>query len=831
MTLAGLVALASWAVAAPGGPDEASATPAAPRTQARVVGDALGVGEQGTVEILLTTDGRPAVGHLSLRSGTPVDEVGPGRFRTTATQTHTDLTLHGTWRSSAGTMALDIPVASAVQVPQLSWRDGMLGVAGGREPLDLALQWSGEGDLEDVWLSAAAGSVTAIRQEADGVHVGLLPPTDAFPRAIPVLAVDLGATGAPPSLGVVVLRARTRIPVRTEPGTEVSVQIGGRSLPPVVADASGVATVAAWVLPGDETARIRLADAAGNVNTSTIRLGGDPRPHLVGLATPGQPGERAASVLVAATTAAGRPWSQAPPRCATPAGTDVPLWSVAAGVWRGPLDPTAAELGRVECHLGSDAQVAIRVPRAVPRASSLELRVSPPEVDARAPDATVRAWVIDDQGDRLPVVPPEVHADHGTLQPVAETSPGVATYRYDGTPALSRGGDTIRAEWSAPAGGGPIRDLELQWELRSGQVVAYGRALDASGHPLLDTPLTFAFGAARADQRAGDHGWARVALDLPAEPQWLTVRGAQSGRSTGTWVVAGTEPPRAAVAADLRAEASLRIVTGPVRRVGLQVEPPILRTLDGQTGRVVLELFDGQGSPVTDQPVELSASRGEVTDLRRRSDGAYEATFRPDRPGDVGSVDIVARSPDGSFPTTTTQLELVAEDIRRAPGLHVGWLAGGDGVSSPWVSIDGDVPLEVLPDQVLLRASLGLYGLRAEASDPATGEELAVSADLVPLSLGLIGRQPRGRLVTWAGASVVLVPYWVTVSVGESRGVRGLALAPPGAHAHAGAGVRTRHGQIDLDLGYLFVTTNAGDGGWQGGAGGFLTTVGYRHAF
>ncbi len=64
-----------------------------------------------------------------------------------------------------------------------------------------------------------------------------------------------------------------------------------------------------------------------------------------------------------------------------------------------------------------------------------------------------------------------------------------------------------------------------------------------------------------------------------------------------------------------------------------------------------------------------------------------------------------------------------------------------------------------------------------------------------------------------------------------TRGVQGPAMAPPGLHAYAGTGLRTRNGELDLSMGYLLVTTRAGDGGWEGAAGGFLPTVGYRYAF
>ena len=804
---------------------------AAPEATVRVVAGELGVGESGVVEVLVVDDGRPLRGTLTRNDGVAVQRVGPGRFRTEVWWKGTPQTWPATITTGGNTLPVDILVDLPPRVSEVQWPDRMVGVAGAKDPVDLVVQWSGQSTVDDLWMAAGAGSISSVRQDAASVVVGLQVPAAPFPRAVPVLAVDLAAPGAPPALGTVILRARTQIPVQTVPGTQVTVQVGGRTLGPVVADDTGAATITAWLRPGDDTARLQLADPAGNVNTSTIRLGGDPRPHLVGLATPGQPGERRPSVVVAATTATGRPWTGRAPTCATPAGTHVAIVPVGPGIWRGPLTHADLELGTLECHLGLDAQAVLRLPRPPPRPAEVVLRVSPPELDARSPDASVRAWVADIHGDRLPVAPPVVTVDHGGLEADSTAPAGVALHRYDGEGAVPHGKDTVHAQWSAPVGGGPVRDLELRWTRTNDRLQVYGRALDNAGHPLPDTALVFALGEGRADGTRGTTGWSEAGFPVAQSPQWLTVRGVQSGRSVGAWVLprgGGSAPPPSA---DLSTHTTVRIVTGPVRRVGIQVDPPTLRTLDGQAATIILELLDRDGNPVTDLPVELFASRGSLTPPRVRPDGTIEATFTPDRAGDIGKVEIVARSPEDHFPATATELELVAEDLYRAPGLHIGWLAGGDGVSSPWVSIDGDLPLPVLPERVLLHLSAGFYGLRAEAADPATGQDLSVSADLAPLGVGLVARQPRGHLVTWAGASMLAVPYRVQVAVDATTGVRGLALAPPGAHAYTGAGLRTRNGEIDLSLGYLFIRTDAGDSGWQGSAGGILSTLGYRHSF
>ena len=798
-----------------------------------VTGGTLAVGERGTASMVVLEDGRPLSGVLTRLDGRPVTALGPGRYTTEVTWYGSSWEFSGTLTTVDGERAVRAKLQRSPSGETLEWPVRIVGTAGSEDAVAVDLSWPGQGTIEDIWVATGAGRVESLRQEVDGLKVGVSVPPDPFPRAIPLLAIDASSPGSEPALGVLVLRARTQIPVRTTPGTVVTVEVGGRVLPSVTADESGVASVSVWVRPGETTARLRLADPAGNSNTSTIRLGGDPRPHLVGVATAGQPGERDPSVVIAATSPSGAPWSGLPPRCSSNRGSEVVLLPVKPGVWRGPLTEEDLLLGRIECHLGVAAQTVLRLPRPPVRPDKLMLRVSPSELDARSPEATIRAWVVDRRGDRLPVTPPVVEVDHGRLEvDDTEGADGLLTLRYDGLDAVGQGAETVRVRWASPAGSGPIRDLDLRWgQTADGSMRVYGRALDNLGQPIESAGIAFELDGASYDGVPWVHGWATASVPSLPEAAWVLVRGVQSGRSVGAWVLPGDQLALAPGESDLVVTRSLPVHTGPVRQVGLQVNPATLVTAEERTALVLLDLRDADGSAVTNLPVQIAASRGTLSEPRLRTDGRFEATYTPERPGDIGRVEVRAQSPGEQFPTTTTELELVSADLRRAPGLHVGWMSGTGGISSPWLSIDGEIPLEVLPDSVRLLLSAGVYGLRASSVDPVTGQDLAVSADLAPLGVGLTTRQARRRFVTRAGASMLVIPYWVRVSVDASQGLRGLALAPPGAHAHAGLGFRTRQGEVDLSMGYLFVTTRAGEGGWQGLAGGVLATVGYRHGF
>lgn len=658
------------------------------------------------------------------------------------------------------------------------------------------------------------------------------PGPDPFPRAVPLLLLDPADPGLPAAT-VVLLSARPRLPVRTEAGTRVTVQIGRRSYGPIVADADGVAQASAEVRPGETTATLLLEDAAGNVQRSSLNLGGAPRPALAALAEvllPGQ--ERAPRVHLYAVEASGQPWTGPPPTCVTSLGARARVASVSPGRWTAtvPRQPDDGAFAvRVDCTLGGVALATVRIPPAPPRPASLDLRISPAEIPADVPRASVRVALLGAEGDRLPASGIMLEAELGRLEEV-EPGPGALRAVYAGDAAVAAGADTLVARWSPPTGAGTVRAVQLSGERVAGADHArvHARALDAMGRPLAGVPMQIRLGPTTVEVETDIQGWATAAVPArgPVVVPEAWAAGVTRRLTLPTGVVVGPVPGRA----DLEARVRVPIRTGQVRRVFLSTDPGTLVLTGVERARVVVRLEDQDGNPVADPSLRLVASEGVVTRPRRRADGTYEALWAPPPGMTYGRIRIAAESGDGSFAATSTDLDVVPREARRAPGFAVGWLAGPRGVSSPFLRVSGDLRLPVAGGRVYGRAWVGLYGEQASTTD-VTGLDVAVDLALVPIGIGAATRQERGRLAGWIGASFVLAPYRLEAQVGDAVPARGLGWANPGFEIGTGGGWRLRGGELTADVGYLFLSTTPDGIGWRGPVGGFMSTLGYRLLF
>ncbi|MEC8423025.1 MAG: hypothetical protein VX000_04560, partial [Myxococcota bacterium] len=665
---------------------------------------------------------------------------------------------------------------------------------------------------------------------ADGI--AWRPGPDPFPRAIPLLLDDPDDPGVPAAT-VVMLRARPRLPVQTEPGTRVTVEIGRRSYGPVIAGDDGVAHARAEVRPGETTATLLLEDAAGNVQRSQLSLGGASRPAIAALAEARLPGqERSPRVHLFAVSAVGSPWTGAAPRCVTSLGTHARVVPVLPGRWTATVprqpDDTAFAV-RVDCTVAGVALATVRIPPPPPSPEALDIRVSPPELRADVPRAAVRVLVLDEDGDRLPSEDVQLEAELGSLE---ETQRGAAALRavYAGDAAVAAGGDTLTARWTAPVGQGPIRGFRLGGEREGGASHAriHARALDAAGHPIAGAKVWVRIGDSQLEVRTDERGWATAAMPTPAGIATAEVEAAGRIRRI-------TLPPASSVGAhpdtaDLETSIRVAIRSGLVRRVFLSTDPGTLVLTGVERARVLVRLEDQEGNPVADPGLRLHSSEGVVTRPRRRADGTYEALWAPPPGMAYGRVRISAESEDGSFAATSTDLDVVPREARRAPGFAIGWLAGPRGVSSPFLRVSGDLLLPVARGRIYGRAWLGLYGERATATD-VTGLDVTVDLTMVPVGIGAATRQERGRLAGWLGASFVLAPYRIEAQVDETVAARGIALANPGLEIGTGGGLRLRGGELTTDVGYLFLATSPDGIGWRGPVGGFMATLGYRLLF
>jgi hypothetical protein len=795
----------------------AAATPVLVSTEG-----AVHPGDEVPLELAGVRDGPPDLSAASGSMAGRPQPLGDGRWRVRFRAPTAPGEARLLLATTGAPVGLGVPIepwpAPAVSLPKT--RPLTVGAASGaRVPLS--------GATDAMRLVGPEGETT---READALV--WRPGPDPFPRAVPLLLHDPSDPGLPAST-VVLLRARPRLPVRTEPGTRVTVQIGRRTYGPVVAGADGVAQASAEVRPGETTATLLLEDAAGNVQRSSLNLGGAPRPALAALAEARLPGqERAPRVHLHAVEPSGRPWTGAPPACVTSLGARARVVSVSPGRWtatvpRQPDDEAFAV--RVDCTVGGVALATVRIPAPPPRPASLDLRLSPGELPADVPRAAVRVALLGAEGDRLPAAGIELEAELGTLEEV-EPGPGVLRAVYAGDAAVAAGADTLVARWSPPAGTGPVRALLVSGERDAGadHATVHARALDAVGRPLAGVPVAIQLGEAQVLVETDAQGWATAAV--PASGPVVVPEARASGvvrrLTLPADTLVGPEPGRA----DLEARVRVPIRTGQVRRVFLSTDPGTLVLTGVERARVIVRLEDQDGNPVADPSLRLVASEGVVTRPRRRTDGTYEALWAPPPGMSYGRVRIAAESGDGSFAATSTDLDVVPREARRAPGFAMGWLAGPRGVSSPFLRVSGDLRLPVGGGRVYGRAWVGLYGEQAATTD-VTGLDVAVDLALVPIGIGAATRQERGRLAGWFGASFVLAPYRLEAQVGDAVPARGLGWANPGFELGTGGGWRLRGGELTVDLGYLFLSTTPDGIGWRGPVGGFVSTLGYRLLF
>jgi len=562
----------------------------------------------------------------------------------------------------------------------------------------------GLGPLDPGQLVVAVGetSVVDVESRGDGtleLRVELQP--DPFPRAIPLGVVDRGNPLAPPAWTVLRLTSRPRIPVRTDPGATVRVEIGGRAYGPTTADEDGLAIVSVEVRPGERQASIQVVDIEGNTQQSAFALGGDPAPSMamvVGEAW--RPGERPPTLHLRALDSAGRAWRGDTPVCSTSTGTPLELHRVEPGLWgvepRGLRGDAIFDL-RVDCRIGTQTRVSAHIPVDAGAPAHLGLRAYPGEVTAELPRTELQAVLENHRGDRLPATGITIEANHGRLY--GHKGEGEAAYRvhYDGRGAFAFGSDTVVARWDRPPGEHGVRRLQLSARGAGDELSLAARALDDWGRPVVDVALRLqisplgrqADGELHQTEPASTdaHGWARWVLPARSGLQLLQ---ATTAMEHGQDVVArvplfpgqglGPDPD----GSDLTTVLEIPVFSGRVRSVIMRTEPANLVVGSGPA-RIHVELLDRGGAPVVDEPVELGASRGVVTRARLRSDGSWEASYAPP-PGILyGKVQITARSARGTFSDTTTELTLVPRPVTQAPGLFAGWIKGGDGVSSPWV--------------------------------------------------------------------------------------------------------------------------------------------------
>ena len=692
-------------------------------------------------------------------------------------------------------------------------------------------------DLQVVVDEGTVGEVLAV---AGGLDVRWTASEDPMPRVVPWAARDARYPRRPPSWGVVNLVGRPRIPIETDPGASVKVDVGGRSYGPFVAGADGVAVATVEVRAGETLAEVVASDALGNQQRTRIALGGAAAPRLLmlteGALVPGQPPPE---LHVLAVRGDGRPWTGSPPDCRTRVGAPLQLALTGPGLWHAVLPPGVEALFdlRVECSLEGQARALLQVPVETGVPAAVRLRVWPTELDADLPVAQVQAWLEGPQGDRLPSEGIQLSAARGSL--VSEPgSQATVVAAYDGSNAISAGADVLEARWQPPVGQGGA------WRLSAGLAGATGvdgllpvrvQALDRLGRPLPGVRLRVSAGEAagtdEVEALTGEGGLAQVAVPVAArEGPWVLAVRTEAIEHRSLAFATDAQDPSRSPAAELIGRVELRLNSGEVRRIAVSAQPDRLEAGGTDRARVVVRLQDQAGHPVTDEAPELRASQGRIGRVRLNDDGSWEAEYTPPEGLTYGEVRIEVAGPDGRW-SAETRVEVLPRRLRRAVGPAGGYMLGGGLSGGPFGGVELDVDIPLLPAAFLGRVSVSAFGQRKQVLDEQTGETVTLESTWFPVAVGLLGRQERGRLAFFGGLEVSLVPFRQVSTYGDRIATRQPGLVAPGLEPLVGVGYRLWGTEIQAQLAYLWLTMPPGDVGFEGLVGGFQPSLSWKVLF
>jgi hypothetical protein len=757
--------------------------------------------------------------------GTPTS-VEPGRWAFQI-QANQPAPISLTARANRTTFVLELPPPKRA-MSGVAGPNSIVGQVG--SPVFFALEDNGapRATMEQIQVHVAEGVAEIVDGEAGTLSVRWTPTDSLFPRAVPIAIRDLRTPRLAPAWTVVKLNGRPRIPIHTEPGVAIELRIGERQYGPWTSDENGEITARPEVRPGERVAVLTAKDALGNEETSEISLGADVRARI-SLVPSGAvvPGRSIPYLWVHAIRASGAFWQDAKPVCNTTAGEPLELVQVGLGTWRAEQTPSADVINlRIRCSLPGGAFSSARIPVATDIPTRLVFRAYPERLTADLPVAEVQAYLVNAAGDRLSSERISMRATHGEIQldplGLGRDLRGV----YQGQRAAVRGFDVLIAGADLPPGKGGVWSIDVMGAAPQGKdrLLVNARARDRLGRPLVDVPIVLTAAGRTAEIRTNGRGWAVVELPWPEGGDVAVIEAVAGGITRRAAVFPGDASTLGSSIPDLRSEVSIQIVAGRIRNMILTAEPRILES-GGARGRVVIRLEDGAGNAVVDQPVEVVASVGEVGVVQARNDGSFEAFFTPppNLPATVSR--ITASSPDGRY-SASTDLQIVPRRYRQALGVHVGGLMGRQRTNSPYAAIAYDLRLPLEP--FIMRVSAGYYQMEAESFDELAAQSMRMQMRMLPLSLGLLARREAPVFPSWVGAELAVAPHRMETWLGDKRVTGGLDITPPGFRVLTGLGWRTRVGELQTELGYLFLYGTRTGIGWNGPIGGVVGTLGYK---
>ncbi|MCO4773825.1 MAG: hypothetical protein KDA24_27585 [Deltaproteobacteria bacterium] len=717
-------------------------------------------------------------------------------------------------------LEVSLPAAPAFDIPATT--DGVVG-----RPLTVLVAGEDLPAPDDIEFHLPEGRVVGVEATADGLSVRIEPGPAEYARFVPLALRDL-RTGGAPQYTRIRLRARASVALDTEPGTQATLEVGGRIYGPVTAGEDGVVRTTVDQYPGETTVKVLLEDDLGNETTGALPLRTRAESRLLAVVA-GElaPGRPAPLVYLHAIRADGRPWDGGAPFCRTPGAREVQLAPFSKGTWvtTAPIEHQRELLAtRFVCSLPDGVEASARIAANEDVPARLRLHVWPQDLSTDRPIAEITAALENTRGERLPSGDIRLSANLGTVY--ADPGGGfVLEGEYKGEAAIASGEDVIGARWDPQGGLGRVEDLQIGWgDFESGALEVHVRALDDLGLPRVGAELTLSSGESTFQLRTNSEGWASSFVPWLGNtgPQVLEARsGAVTRRAirvpdSGIWRAPGTPL--------LTDHSEVSISPGRIASIRPTVDPPVLYTGPRAVATVTFEVLDRAGQPVQDAELSVSATEGALGEVRGADAGRYLVELQPAAGERTREVQITATA-EGATATATLLLE--PRPVDRALSLAAGVHSNLRKVTSPALSLDLDARLPFFNRSTLMRLGISTYGA-TEIVPSETDDDVRVTLRVVPITAALLARREAGGRGVWLGLGAVIAGYGLGASYGPERFGTGIGVLTPGPLVLAGAGQRFSGGEIMVEARFTGLSGPTGDISFSKQVGGLSLLLGYR---
>jgi len=699
------------------------------------------------------------------------------------------------------------------------------GIAGQSNPILIPLSGPSELGPEDVEAWISEGRIQSIEQGENGVVLSVLPSEARQPHMALVGIRDLTRPQSLPAWVPVRLRARPPVTVRTEPGSTLLIEMGGRRFGPHRAGSGGVASAKVDVYPGEQTATAFLSDKLGNTQKTTITIASAPDP-VLGLFVDGtlSPGAVAPRIYLKAVAGPGGSWKGAAPKCNAAGGDALEIAEVGDSAWVALLSESATRASfdlRVDCQM-CDQQQSVQVPVQRGSPHRVVLQVYPKVLSSDFPVAQLQAFLEDAAGDRIGADGIVLSAQEGVLL-LEETQEGRARANYQGSPAQTQ--DTVHARFNRKRGSGAVHEIQTGWRLSGDWMDFSARVLDRDGRPLTERSIHVGLGEQEFSALSNERGWVEGRFRAPSGPAQLNAKSdlVQSSRLIPKGGSYWLDPAKS----DLEAIETLVFQAGRISQVFISVEPTVLYGEPGAFADVHVRLLDRGGRTVQGESIVVRSDRGLVEAPRPLADGSFVARVYPPQGMVTGELVLSAEGGEGHF-TAATTLAIVPRPQRFGIGLAAGYIQGLRGVSGPVLSVDLESQVDLLGGLFQIRGGLMNWRDHAVVTDSARNQEVEIQLDNFGLGLHLIARKEQADRSNWVGVGGMLTPFRQTVRFEGQPLIGGWGLHRPGVVFTGGTAIRALSGELSGELRWVGLNGQTGDFGYEGSVGGMAILLGYR---